>query len=180
LTAANLIYKSNIEAIQAHEAKRDLTRYVSVGLKPSKRKLFLTKTAMRDFDNPNSATNLLCGRGNIQAAFTLWTRGDLIWAMNGKGMFLKRLDPPPPEIWEIRVMEPTTQVRIFCRFAEPDTLVVTNIHTRGHLGKKGSANWKDAMAQCEKQWNSLFEDLRPFAAASVGNYVTENCHDFKI
>lgn len=157
-----------------------MRRFVPISSKPAKRTLFLTKTAMKDIDDPNSATNLLCGTGYILAALTLWTRGDLIWAHNGKGEFLKRLNPPPPEIWEIRVTAPRPQARLFCRFAKPDTLIVTKFHTRDFLKDKGSQNWNSALAQCKNQWEELFPDSEPFTAERVCEYITENCHDFRI
>lgn len=132
---------------------------------------------MREFDNPSSATNSLVGKGFVMAVLTQWTLGNQIWA---GGRFLKKLGPPPPEIWELRVTDPAAQARLFGRFAEPDTLVLTNFHTRGYLGKMGSANWNDAMKQCELQWKQLFQDFEPFSASLMSEYVTENCHDFKI
>ena len=159
---------------------QELRRFVPIGSKPAKRKLFLTKSAMRDLDDDYSATNSLCGRGFIQQALTHWTRGERVWEHNGKGEFLKRLDPPPPEIWEIRVTAPRPQARLFGRFAEADSLIVTKFHTRDFLKDKDSANWETAINQCKNQWERLFPDFPPFVGTKIGEYVTENCDDYKI
>jgi hypothetical protein len=87
--------------------------------------------------------------------------------------------PPPPEVWDIRVTEPTPQARLFGRFLEPDTLVLTNFHTRNYLGKKRSSNWNAAMANCQSVWLSLFGE-RLFVGKTIHHYVTENCDDFRI
>ena len=72
------------------------------------------------------------------------------------------------------VTEPVIHARLFCRFAEPDTLIVTKFHTRKLLGNKGSEAWKLAMMECEKAWNSLFS-APPFVGKTIHDYVTENC-----
>jgi hypothetical protein len=85
---------------------------------------------MKDFDDPRSAVNLLVGKGYIAAAMTRWVSGGLVYGDNRRGRYLDRLTSPPPEIWEIRVTEPAVQGRLFGRFAEPDTLILTKFHTR--------------------------------------------------
>jgi len=95
-------------------------------------------------------------------------------------VFLFRLAPPPPEIWEIRVTEPVVQCRLLGRFAEPDTLILIKFYTRPLLGDKGSAAWAMAMNLCQSQWDQLFAGAAPFSAASVHDYVTENCDEFPI
>jgi hypothetical protein len=79
--------------------------------------------------------------------------------------FLFRLDPPPPEIWEIRVTEPVVQARLLGRFAEPDTLVLVKFFTRQLLGEKGSSQWAAGMATCENIWKELFGTCVPFAGS---------------
>jgi hypothetical protein len=135
---------------------------------------------MHEFDDANSATNLLCGRGYIEAALAKWTLGERVHSDGKKGRFLKDLEPPPPEVWEIRVTEPSVQARLVGRFAEPNTLILVKFYTRQLLGDKGSQGWKRAMENCETQWNKLFPNHAPFSGQSIGDYVTENCDDFPI
>lgn len=139
----------------------------------------MTKEAAKDLADPNSAVNLLIGRGFIEAALTRWTLKQRIIGNTRRGLFLDRLDPPPPEIWELRVTEPIVQARLFARFAEPDTLIISAMHTRGMLGNKGSAGWTTAMRSCEATWNRLFSSP-PFSRDAIRDYVTENCDDFPI
>jgi hypothetical protein len=181
LTEWLLSYKSIQLAIQELEKTGDLRPFVPESRKPPRRRLYLAKPAMQDYDNLSSATNVLVGKGYIKAALTRWTLGDRIYSSNGaKGGFLKDLDPPPPEVWEIRVTEPVAQARLFGRFAAPDTIVLTKFYTRRLLGNKRSPEWSRAVAQCVNCWNSLFGDLPPFAAKTISEYVTENCDDFPI
>ncbi len=145
-----------------------------------KRRLYLTSAAKRDHDNDHSPVNFLTGRGFVEAAFSRWVTGGQIYASDSgrKGKFLKELDPPPPDIWEIRLTEPAVQARLIGSFAEPDTLILTGLHTRQHLGKRGSANWDAAIKNCEESWAGL--GLPRFHADTIHKYVTENCDDFPL
>jgi hypothetical protein len=109
-----------------------------------------------------------------------WVLGGLVYGNRERGLFPDRLDPPPPEVWEIRVIEHNPQARLFGRFAEQDTLILTAFHTRGHLGKKASRAWSDAMSACTSSWERLFPGMSPFSGHTIHDYVSENCHDFPI
>jgi hypothetical protein len=147
---------------------------------PARRRLYLAQPAITDLTNPESATNILSGRGYIEAALTRWTSGGRVFGDARRGRFLFRLEPPPPEIWEIRVTEPVVQSRLLGRFAEPDTLILTKFYTRRLLGEKGSPEWAAGMTTCQGIWNELFPSIDPFSAESIHNYVTDNCDDFPI
>jgi hypothetical protein len=135
---------------------------------------------MKDFDDPNSAVNLLVGKGFVAAAMTRWVSGGRVYGDKRRGRYLDRLALPPPEVWEIRVTEPIVQARLFGRFAEPDTLILTRFHTRAYLGKKGSAEWNGAMAECVTIWDATFLGIPPYIGSSVHDYVTENCDAFPL
>jgi hypothetical protein len=105
-----------------------------VGRYLPKRRLYLTSSAMRDFDDPTSAVNMLDGNGFVAAAMTRWVSGGRVYGNKRRGLFLDRLSGPPPEIWEIRITEPIVQARLFGRFAEPDTLILTKFHTKAVPG----------------------------------------------
>jgi hypothetical protein len=175
-----LTYISITATISTLEAVGKLTRYVPRGRHLPKRRLYLTVEALNDLTNPNSAVNLLVRRSYVEAALTRWTLGERVYGNRRGGRFLKRLDPPPSEIWEIRVTEPTPQARLLGRFAEPDTLILTKFFTRGLLGDKGSQAWQNAMQECELSWNTLFAGTPPFSGNRIHVYVTENCDDFPI
>jgi hypothetical protein len=153
--------------------------YVPQTRQPPRRRLYLAPAAYNDLTNPQSATNLLSGRGYIEAALTRWVSGNRIFG-DTRGRFLFRLDPPPPEIWEIRVTEPVVQSRLLGRFAEPDTLILMKFYTRQLLGKKGSLEWATGMATCEASWKELLDMRLPFTADTIHHYVTEDCDDFPI
>lgn len=165
--------------IAALEAAGQLTRYTPrSGV--ARRRLYLSREAKDDLTSPSSATNLLAGKGYVLAALDRWAEGRLVHGNGKRGLFLDRLDPPPPEIWEIRVVEPRPQVRLFGRFAEPDTLILTKFHTRPYLGAKGSAAWAAAMKQCCDCWDTMFPAPPFIHPHDIRAYVTENCDDFPI
>lgn len=174
-------------SIKAHitslEGSGKLVRYRLRSRRPEARGLFLTEAAMTDLTSPTSATNVLGIRGFIQADLDAWTRGGLVHTdEEGNPCFLKPLCPPPPpcEIWELRVTEPRVHVRLFCRFAEPNILIMNKFYTRGLLGKRNSQSWKDARNRCAKAWDELFPSFSPFHAKWMHEYVTENCDDFEV
>jgi hypothetical protein len=142
--------------------------------------LWLVGQAMTAFRDPASAANLLAGKGAIVAAMARWTLGEHVHGNRSRGQFIASLEPPPPDVWEMRIREPIVQARFIGFFAEPDTLVFAQLHTRGYLGKKGSAGWKDAMEAAVAEWERLFPGHRPFSGAAIGDYITEACDDFPI
>ncbi len=148
-----------------------------------KRRLYLTATARKHLIDPNSATNVLGLRGYIQSALIHWVSGGLIRAdEKGRPRFLKRLDPPPPEIWEIRVTDPSPQARLLGRIVEQDTLILDRFHTRQFLGERANPNsgWKEAMPACNEAINALFPGEVLLQGTSIKQYVKDNCHDFPI
>lgn len=159
------------------EATGKLARYEPKSRHPPKRRLYLSATAAKDLYDRNSAVNLSIGRGDIEAAMTQWTLGGRVYGDRKKCRFLCRLKAPPPEIWEMRVTAPIVRWRLFGRFAEPDTLILTKFHTRQMLGRKGSPVWKAAMLACTAEWDQLFGSVLPFSGASIHDYVMENCDD---
>jgi hypothetical protein len=161
------------------EASGLLVRYMPRNSRVPRRRLFLAPGAQKDLVDPSSATNSLVGKGFIVAALEKWVLGEKIYGKN-RGEFLDRLDPPPPDIWEIRVTPPAVQARLFGRFAAPDTLILTKFHTRSMLGNRGSQGWRLAMKACHDCWNDLFPSIPCFVADSVHSYVTENCDDYPI
>ena len=162
------------------EANGKLTRFVPDARGRPRRRLYLTKPALKDYVDDQSATNILVGRGYIKAALTKWTLGEWVQGNRKRGTFLHRLCPPPPEIWEIRVTEPLVRARLLGRFADPDTLILTRFHTRGLLGDKGSVGWAAAMTHCVDTWQDAFGVQPPFSGTTIHDYVTENCDDFPI
>jgi hypothetical protein len=156
-----------------------LVRYMPRVNRPPRRALFLAPDAQKDLADPHSATNSLVGKGHILNALDRWVLGDRIYGIK-RGEFLDRLKPPPPDVWEIRVTPPAVQARLFGRFAEPNTLILTKFHTRSLLGDRGSEGWNVAMNHCRKCWDDLFPECPCFTHSDVNFYVTENCDAFPI
>lgn len=171
---------SILSTLRALEHQGDLTRYVPVSRYRPRRRLYLSKAAMTDFTDPKSATNILTGRGYIEASLSRWTLGSRVYGSRRRHGFLVRLEPPPPETWEVRVTEPSVQARLLGRFAEPDTLVLFKFYTRQLLGSKGSESWRQAMVECEAQWRALFQQETPHSKKFMRDYVTENCDDYEL
>jgi hypothetical protein len=174
-----LTYMSIQAQIIKLEGSGTLVRYMPRFSRPPKRRLFLGPTAQKNLMDPSSATNALVGKGHILAALDRWVLGEKVHGKK-RGEFLDRLKPPPPDVWEIRVTAPTPQARLFGRFAEPDTLILTKFHTRSMLGKRGSEGWNHAMAHCKLCWEEMFPNMTCFTHYDVSGYVTENCDAFPI
>lgn len=168
------------ETLKSLQDAKALFPYEPTGTRSlARRRLYLTRRAEQDLTDPNSATNVFGCRGDIEAALTRWVSGRRVYG-DRDVRFLKDLDPPPPEIWEIRVVEPPPQARLLGRFTEPDTMIITNFHTRPFLGRRGSQAWQEAMTECARQWEAFSPALPLFSAPSILNYVTENCDDVPI
>jgi hypothetical protein len=161
------------------EAQGKLVRYAPQR-RVAKRRLYLCDQAVKDVTSPQSALAALAIQGRVRDVFERWTRGDRVWVdAAGKPRFIKPIFPPAPEVWEMLMIEPGAQVRIFFVFAEPDTIIASHARTRSFLGRKNSQNWIDAKNDCMTAWKKLFPH-EPFKAASIHDYITENCDDFAI
>lgn len=168
------------ERIRALEETGELRRYSPRSRHPPRRRMYLTKRAIGCIEKPNSYVNAMSLQGHVVAAMDRWTTGGRIHAHRRRPIFLKRLDPPPPDVWEIRVTDPTPQIRILGRFADLDTLIVSNMHSRGHLGERGSKAWTEALKLVVEDWETLFPDHGPLGGEKISDFVSENCDDFAI
>jgi hypothetical protein len=82
------------QAIKALDAANELFPYQPLGTrKRAKRRAYLTEAAARDFNDPQSAVNLLCGRAYIAGALTRWVLGDRVYGDHKQGRFLAILPP---------------------------------------------------------------------------------------
>lgn len=142
--------------------------------------MFLTPRAAGEYADRHSAVNMLVGKGFVRNALERWVSGGLIIgsvASSTSKTFLSRLDPPPDDVWEIRLTEPTVQARIFCRFVSRDALIVTNMHTRDMLGGKGSHGWAAAMAACTHEWGQLLPGEPCLKGTTLAHFISENYDD---
>lgn len=178
-----LIYMSTRNDIKRkiahHEQAGNLVRYEPRRRK-AERRLYLCKQAVDDLVSPNSAFFVFGLQGRITNVLEHWVTKGRVWSdPAGKPRFLKPIFPPEPNVWEMLMIEPGAQVRLFFVFAEPDTIVVSHMRLRSFLGKKGSQNWRDAKNQCMAAWNSLF-DVPPHYGKRLSDFVTENYDDFAV
>jgi hypothetical protein len=146
-----------------------------------KRRLYLTETAVRDLADPTKPILFFRAEGQVRAAMLRWVLGLRVYGdAKGKNVFLKRLCPPPNDIWEMRITEPTPQIRFLGTFADKNTLVLMRAHTRAVLGDKGSAEWQHAMDACATDWAALFPNHSPHQGASIKDFVSENLDEYPI
>lgn len=164
---------------RAAERKGFLLRYI-VEHRPAKRRLFLTREAANDLSD-RGVLKALGLRPAVRARFDEWVGGSLVTSeTGGKPSFLKQLDAPPFEVWEIRITAPLPQARAIGRFVSPDSYLVTGVYSRNYLGRYGSEAWKSAEQACLERWRLIFGDLDPFHGDSYLSYVTENCNAFRL
>lgn len=94
---------------------------------------------------------------------------------------LGRLSPPEDEIWDYRSVTPPPALRLFCRFAEKDVLVVLTCSPRSvavswldrlPLLDRASREWKLAKKECRAEWSKLFPTYPPLKKDSVHEYLS--------
>src|SRR5579864_2606909 len=69
------------------QAQGRLVPFVPRTRQPARRRLYLAQPAVNDLTNPQSATNILCGSGFIEASLTRWTGGDRVYGDRRRGRF---------------------------------------------------------------------------------------------
>lgn len=158
--------------IAALRDARKLREYEPKSRHKPKRRIYLTDKAFKEISD--SALQWFGAKAQILGALDTWVLGRLITGTRSRGDFLVPLDPPPPDVWEIKVRAPTVEGRLFVRFLEPDALLMTHCHTRRSL----DAGFQAAMDECVASWNELFPEHEPFRGNSIHDYVTSNCDDF--
>ncbi|ETA72362.1 hypothetical protein MesloDRAFT_1232 [Mesorhizobium japonicum R7A] len=164
----------------------DLYRLEAKPPRRSLRALYCTPAVMKELNDATSSVNYHKARADCMRVMERWVSGepiDVSMSGAGRGAVLARLDPPPPDSWELRVTEPSTQFRIFCQFAEQDTLIATHIRTRGTLlktkmrtGKNRSSAWTGAMWECKTACQT---HLAPHVALSGNDpalFISGNYH----
>lgn len=159
-------------AISDRLASGEIKPYVSLSCHKPRRAIYLTKKAEAEIRN--SALQILAGTPAILGALDAWTLGQWIPGNKKRGEFLVPLDPPPDDVWEIKIRAPCVQGRLFIRFIDADVLLGTHTHTRGHL----DSGFQEAMKECVDTWEELFPGALPFRGSSIHDYITFNCDDF--
>jgi hypothetical protein len=160
-----------------------LVRYKPVSQRKPKRRLYLADQALKEYQTDGSAVNLLVGRGFVASSMSRWVLGEHVHGSKKRGLFVDRLEPPPPEVWEMRVTEPIVQGRLLGFFAEPDALVMLRMHTRGYMGDRHPTKrdqWDETMDECRAVWDALFRGEPPLGGATIHEFVTENVDDFPL
>lgn len=147
------------------------------------RQLYLTAALYDELQNEQSAIAFFGQRSAVSAFFTRWLNGSRlslrIEERTGRNE-MARLEPPPEEIWEMRITEPRPQLRIFGRFVDRNVFVAMFAVNRDRLGNafstpgRKSQSWLGAMYDCETLWNGIFGGAEPFRGATHGDYVSEN------
>lgn len=148
----------------------------------SKRALYLTATLAEELKNPTSNVNYHKAASDCERMMERWVAGEPMKVKlggAGRGAMLARLDPPPSDVWELRITDPSPQFRIFCQFVAPDILLATYVENRAVLGernrgRKRSQAWSNAMYSCANEVAELIAPHGSFTAGTIEEYVTEN------
>lgn len=90
--------------------------------------------------------------------------------------FIKQLQPPKFEHWELKSRKPRPSLRVFGRFAAPDVYVGTHVMPRNGLGGLYSAEFEHEKLVCEDIYRdagltTVFSDPPVFRYES---YITSN------
>jgi hypothetical protein len=92
----------------------------------------------------------------------------------GATAYMRRLDRPSDEVWEIRSVDPRPAIRVFGRFAEIDVFVALNWAKRRVLGEGTSLQWHLAIIERQQMWGKLFPECEPIHGDSIRDYVSAN------
>jgi hypothetical protein len=160
-----------------------IQRHIPLSRRKPRRRLYLADQALREYLDDGSAVNLLVGRGFIASSMSRWVLGELVHGDKKRGLFIDRLERPPPDVWEMRVTEPSVQARVLGFFAEPDALVMMRMHTRKFMGNRHPTRrdqWDETMDQCWATWAKLFPGEQPLSGLTIHEFVTENVDDFPL
>lgn len=90
--------------------------------------------------------------------------------------FVKQLLPPKFEHWELKSRKPRPSLRVFGRFAAPDTFIGTHVLPRSGLGGMWSPEFEHEKLVCEEIYaaaglTQVFSDAPEFRYES---YITQN------
>ena len=153
------------------------------------RALFLSGEVKTLMDGPWKSADGATRSARLQADFEVFVRGEpvamcLVPRKHGNATF-GRLAEPEEEIWDFRSRQPLPVLRIFGRFAAPDTFIgfhwrprIKPWNGRSGLGAYDSIDWKQAKDECKNQWELLFPDHTPIHGDDIHDYVTdENAYD---
>jgi hypothetical protein len=89
-----------------------------------------------------------------------------------KTSYLKRLEPPRDEVWEIRSRDPNPSLRIFGRFAEKDLFIALTWAKRIDLGGPAEREWRVAKEACNAEWRKLFPTYPPKTGVTFHDYLS--------
>lgn len=150
------------------------------------RALYFTPAVFKELDDPGSTVNYHGVRADCLRVMERWVSGGMIamsMSGSGRGAVLARLDPPPPDAWELRITEPNVQFRLFCQFVERDVLVATHIRPRGTLlskkmrsGKTRSSAWTGAMWDCKTTCQKLITPQVALNGDDPALFISESYH----
>jgi hypothetical protein len=117
--------------------------------------------------------------GRLIADVDHFSMGGLVTVSRGaeKHAFMKQLEPPGDEIWEIRSRDPKPSLRVFGRFAVRDVFIATHVCSRGELGGPHSRAWSDELRRCAAEWRKLFPTYPPLSGVALHDYISENVVD---
>ncbi len=169
----------------AMEAKGVLRRFTAPAPHASVRALFFMPEIEKEIANPNSAVNFYKARHNCERALEKWVLGEPVkmkMSGSGTGSDIARLDAPPTNVWEIRVVEPRPQFRWFCQFACQDTIIVASLWNRDTLGerfrKSGKRNdaWQAAMNDTLTKVSKIMGPFSPLVSEDPSDFVSSNKH----
>ncbi len=113
----------------------------------------------------------------LVADLAAFVKGRLIPVMldstkNNQAVRMKRLKPPPTEIWTLRSVFDPPGLRVFGRFAGKDNFVALACEDRVGLGPIRSRQWRYWMERCEAEWQKRLPTHNPFSGDTVHDYLS--------
>ncbi len=142
------------------------------------RKIYVSSEIKSLLLGPWSERSLEVRCGYLRADIDRYIEGQLLAIAaspyKGKTSYMKQLDPPRDEVWEIRSRDPKPGIRLFGRFSEKDVFIALSWHERSNLKGPGSRQWRDAKEECKSEWRKLFPTYQPLMGNNINEYLTNN------
>jgi hypothetical protein len=133
---------------------------------------------------PDTEMGIRCARLRAQMEDILAGKRLVVCWVPGKGRDhhqIGRLEPFEDNIFDVRSVDPSPALRVFFHFAERDVLVMHLCHPRSipvhwlrrvPLLNRDSKAWKNAIAESNRNWSTLFPRHPPHAGKNIDDYLS--------
>lgn len=126
---------------------------------PTERLLYATPEVYRFLEEESTSPQINDNRRRLRALFEKFISGatlTITFRQSVQGTEMKRLQPDKCEVWEFKIQKRRTRLRVFARFASPESVVALT----GPVDKAG-IDYNAETIRCQIKWQQTFGDHVP-------------------